>query len=70
VPPEEVLAQHGRNIVDLVSVAEMEAQTPRQGESGTGRVHANRSCRRQVPGRESAHDVRERLEADVPLYLI
>ena len=31
-PAGEVLAQHGHDIADLVSVAEMEVQTLRQGE--------------------------------------
>jgi DNA-binding transcriptional LysR family regulator len=35
-----VLAGHGHDIVDLVSVAEMEVQTLRQGESGTYRIAA------------------------------
>jgi DNA-binding transcriptional LysR family regulator len=39
-PAGEVLAQHGHDIADLVSVAEMEVQTLRQGESGTYRIAA------------------------------
>jgi DNA-binding transcriptional LysR family regulator len=39
-PAGEVLAHHGHDIADLVSVAEMEVQTLRQGESGTYRVAA------------------------------
>jgi len=39
-PAGEVLAQHGHDIADLVSVAEMEIQTLRQGESGTYRIAA------------------------------
>src|SRR5215472_16747645 len=39
-PAGEVLACHGRTIFDLVSVAEMEVETLRQGESGTYRVAA------------------------------
>jgi DNA-binding transcriptional LysR family regulator len=39
-PAGEVLAHHGRSIFDLVSVAEMEVQTLRQGESGTYRIAA------------------------------
>jgi DNA-binding transcriptional LysR family regulator len=39
-PAGEVLAAHGHDIVDLVSVAEMEVQTLRQGESGTYRIAA------------------------------
>ena len=39
-PAGEVLAAHGHDIVDLVSVAEMEVQTLRQGESGTYRIGA------------------------------
>jgi DNA-binding transcriptional LysR family regulator len=39
-PAGEVLARHGHDIADLVSVAEMEVQTLRQGESGTYRVAA------------------------------
>jgi DNA-binding transcriptional LysR family regulator len=39
-PAGEVLAQHGRDIADLVRVAEMEVQTLRQGESGTYRIAA------------------------------
>jgi DNA-binding transcriptional LysR family regulator len=39
-PAGEVLAQHGHDIGDLVSVAEMEVQTLRQGESGTYRIAA------------------------------
>ena len=34
-PAGEVLARHGHDIADLVSVAEMEVQSLRQGESGT-----------------------------------
>jgi DNA-binding transcriptional LysR family regulator len=39
-PAGEVLAGHGHDIVDLVSVAEIEVQTLRQGESGTYRIAA------------------------------
>src|ERR1700745_2989036 len=39
-PAGEVLAAHGHDIVDLVSVAEMEVQTLHQGESGTYRIAA------------------------------
>jgi DNA-binding transcriptional LysR family regulator len=39
-PAGEVLAQHGRNIFDLVSVAQMEVQALHQGESGTYRIAA------------------------------
>jgi DNA-binding transcriptional LysR family regulator len=39
-PAGEVLADHGHEITDLVSVAEMEIQTLRQGESGTYRIAA------------------------------
>jgi DNA-binding transcriptional LysR family regulator len=39
-PAGDVLAQHGHDIADLVSVAEMEVQTLRQGESGTYRIAA------------------------------
>jgi DNA-binding transcriptional LysR family regulator len=39
-PAGEVLADHGHDIADLVSVAEMEVQTLRQGESGTYRIAA------------------------------
>jgi DNA-binding transcriptional LysR family regulator len=39
-PAGEVLAAHANGIVDLVSVAEMEVQTLRQGESGTYRIAA------------------------------
>ena len=39
-PAGEVLAHHGHDIADLVSVAEMEIQTLRQGESGTYRIAA------------------------------
>jgi DNA-binding transcriptional LysR family regulator len=39
-PAGEVLARHGQDIADLVSVAEMEVQTLRQGESGTYRIAA------------------------------
>jgi DNA-binding transcriptional LysR family regulator len=39
-PAGQVLADHGHDITDLVSVAEMEIQTLRQGESGTYRVAA------------------------------
>jgi DNA-binding transcriptional LysR family regulator len=39
-PAGEVLAAHGQGIVDLVSVAEMEVQTLRQGEAGTYRIAA------------------------------
>jgi DNA-binding transcriptional LysR family regulator len=39
-PAGEVLAHHGHGIADLVSVAEMEVQTLRQGESGTYRIAA------------------------------
>jgi DNA-binding transcriptional LysR family regulator len=39
-PAGEVLADHGHDIADLVSVAEMEIQTLRQGESGTYRIAA------------------------------
>jgi DNA-binding transcriptional LysR family regulator len=39
-PAGVVLAGHGHDIVDLVSVAEMEVQTLRQGESGTYRIAA------------------------------
>ena len=39
-PAGEVLADHGHDIADLVSVAEMEVQTLRQGESGTYRLAA------------------------------
>src|SRR4029450_12351996 len=39
-PAGEVLAHHGHDIGDLVSVAEMEVQTLRQGESGTYRIAA------------------------------
>jgi DNA-binding transcriptional LysR family regulator len=39
-PAGEVLAHHGHDIADLVSVAEMEVQTLRQGESGTYRIAA------------------------------
>lgn len=39
-PAGEVLAAHGHDIVDMVSVAEMEVQTLRQGESGTYRIAA------------------------------
>jgi DNA-binding transcriptional LysR family regulator len=39
-PAGQVLADHGHDIADLVSVAEMEIQTLRQGESGTYRVAA------------------------------
>ncbi len=39
-PAGVVLAAHGHDIVDLVSVAEMEVQTLRQGESGTYRIAA------------------------------
>jgi DNA-binding transcriptional LysR family regulator len=39
-PAGEVLAAHGHDIVDLVSVAEMEVRTLRQGESGTYRIAA------------------------------
>jgi DNA-binding transcriptional LysR family regulator len=39
-PAGEVLAQHGHDIADLVSVAEMEVETLRQGESGTYRIAA------------------------------
>jgi DNA-binding transcriptional LysR family regulator len=39
-PAGEVLAHHGHDIADLVSIAEMEVQTLRQGESGTYRIAA------------------------------
>jgi DNA-binding transcriptional LysR family regulator len=39
-PAGQVLADHGHDIADLVSVAEMEIQTLRQGESGTYRLAA------------------------------
>src|SRR5215472_11595977 len=39
-PAGEVLAAHGHDIVDLVTVAQMEVQTLRQGESGTYRIAA------------------------------
>jgi DNA-binding transcriptional LysR family regulator len=39
-PAGAVLAAHGHDIVDLVSVAEMEVETLRQGESGTYRIAA------------------------------
>ena len=39
-PAGAVLAAHGHDIVDLVSVAEMEIQSLRQGESGTYRIAA------------------------------
>src|SRR5262249_44066987 len=39
-PAGEVLADHGQRIVDLVTVAEMEIQTLRRGESGTYRIAA------------------------------
>ncbi len=39
-PAGAVLAAHGRDIVDLVSVAEMDVETLRQGESGTYRIAA------------------------------
>ena len=39
-PAGAVLAAHGHDIVDLVSVAEMDVETLRQGESGTYRIAA------------------------------
>jgi DNA-binding transcriptional LysR family regulator len=45
-PAGAVLAAHGHDIVDLVSVAEMEVQTLRQGESGTYRIAAFPSAAR------------------------
>ncbi|MBN9327480.1 MAG: LysR family transcriptional regulator, partial [Cellulomonas sp.] len=39
-PAGQVLAQHGRDIVDLVSVAELEVEGLRHGASGTYRLAA------------------------------
>ena len=60
-PAGEVLAAHGHDIVDLVSVAEMEVQTLHQGESGTYRIAAFPSAARSYLAetwrqlRDSAH---------------
>ncbi|WP_063890808.1 LysR family transcriptional regulator [Sciscionella sediminilitoris] len=45
-PAGQVLAQHGRDIADLVSVAEMEVETLREGTSGTYRIAAFPSAAR------------------------
>jgi DNA-binding transcriptional LysR family regulator len=63
-----VLAQHGRNIFDLVSVAEMEVMTLRQGESGTYRIAAFPTAARSYVA-ETWQQLRDRTRAGPALRL-
>jgi DNA-binding transcriptional LysR family regulator len=67
-PAGEVLAHHGRNIFDLVSVAEMEVQTLRQGESGTYRIAAFPTAARSYVA-ETWQQLRDRPRAGPALRL-